>query len=192
MAARTLAGSAAGAAATGWLGAGTPRPPDGPPVKTVTAARLSGSCAAPTAFSEAVSPTAKVAATVPKTTASSMATVRTGCAKGVARPYVTARGSGSRPAARWAHWPRPVRGARPTAMASTVRSRPARSAGTSAAIPTTSSAAVGTRRSTHQATDSEAAPYASSVSATSGTASRLLSTTPRVMPTPAGSSAWAT
>lgn len=78
--------------------------------------------------------------------------------EGVARPYVTGRGNGSSPITRCAHWPRPVRGDRPTAMASTVRSLPARSAGISAASPTMTRAAAGTVTSTHQATESETVP----------------------------------
>ncbi|MGI5358819.1 hypothetical protein ACQI4E_26385 [Streptomyces sp. CA-252508] len=52
----------------------------------MTAARLSGSWEEPTAVRDEVSPTAKVVATVPNATASSIARARTGCVKGVARP----------------------------------------------------------------------------------------------------------
>jgi Bacterial regulatory proteins, luxR family len=56
-------------------------------------------------------------------------------ANGAARPRLSARGTGSRPAAREARRPLPTRGVRPTAIASTVRSRAARSAGASALTP---------------------------------------------------------
>lgn len=65
----------------------TPGPePPGPPLTAVTSALFSGSCALATALRDCVSPTANVAATVPKVTASTIAIARTGCAKGLARP----------------------------------------------------------------------------------------------------------
>ena len=80
------AGAAGGSAVPG-AGAGPACGTAGSaPVKTLTAALFSGSWAAPTAFRDEVRPTAKVAATVPKATARSIAAVRTGWAKGAASP----------------------------------------------------------------------------------------------------------
>ncbi|WP_308129727.1 hypothetical protein [Kitasatospora aureofaciens] len=85
-------------------------------------------------------PTAKTAAVVPNTTAASIPAARAGRAKGCARPRPIGRGSGSRAASAEARAAvasrRVVPAVRPTASASTVRSRPARAAAAQATSAT--------------------------------------------------------
>ena len=89
-------------------------------------------------------PTARTAAVSPTVIVTSVAADRAGRVNGAASPAVTGRGSGSRPASRWAAGPGPARGAWPAVMAWTARSRPARTAGTRAASPVSVSIPAGT------------------------------------------------
>ena len=77
-------------------------------------------------------------------TAARVTADRAGRVKGAARPIVTGRGSRIRAASRCAAYPCPAGGACPAAIAATADSRPARSAGTSAASPVSASMPSGT------------------------------------------------
>src|SRR5690349_15200382 len=89
-------------------------------------------------------PTARTAAVSPMMIVARVAADRAGRVNGAARPAVTGRGSGSRPASRWAARPGPVRGAGPAVIAWTAESRPARRAGSRAASPASASIPAGT------------------------------------------------
>ncbi len=97
-------------------------------------------------------------AAAPNTIAASIATARAGRANGRDRPSVTDLGNGSREARAAARRPRAGPPVRPTASASTVRSRPARHALAHAVTATTTSAAATTTTLTSGSTAAVAAP----------------------------------
>ena len=103
-------------------------------------------------FSEELSPNAKITAVAPNAIAARLTVVRAGRANGAARPRPAGRGSRSRAASRCAAYPRPVRGARPAAIAWAAGSRPARSAGPSAASTVSASIPAGATTDAHQGT----------------------------------------
>ena len=185
---------AAGSDGGGWaptLCAAT-GPDPGPGRKTWTGCALVWSRPATMSRSEEVSPTANETAVAPSTTAESVSRLRPGRANGAARPIETERGSGSRPSSRWARYPRPTRGARPVAIAATGLSRPARSAGISAARPARLQMPAGTARSTQTGTWRLPTPNAVAVLARSGIAMRLPRATPAAQPASAGTATWPT
>src|SRR4029450_9658454 len=122
--------------------------------------------------SEVASPAANTTVVAPSSTATTVAAARAGRADGVPRPKLTGRGSRVAASARRTRKPRPLRGARPTVIACTADSRPARAAAAAGAGPTTAGTPSSTTRWAQAGIVARPErEYARAVSASSGVAS---------------------